>query len=249
MLTSFAASLCAWHALSFPCAARTSLVDLVHLPMLRARGLFARGKVRGSRCTNAWHSAAAHKARSHIHPLIHGAFYLLVQFDLYKRSSSVVVQAFQQLLLHLLTRAPAERESWRVQLQNALGVEAQVLVDLIPQLGALLGPQAKVAQLPAAESERRLLALIVVFARVFATPAHPLCLFVDDLQWADSQTLSLIKLLFELTGVHLLIIGKDTTHAGMLRYCVALLSVSPLCFLCSFLQAPIATTRWTPRTR
>ena len=33
------------------------------------------------------------------------------------------------------------------------------------------------------------------FIRVFCQPEHPLVIFLDDLQWADSATLKLIELM------------------------------------------------------
>ncbi|HEY9879874.1 MAG TPA: EAL domain-containing protein [Leptolyngbyaceae cyanobacterium] len=43
--------------------------------------------------------------------------------------------------------------------------------------------------------------------QLFATPEHPLVLFLDDLQWADAASLGLLKLLLDETPGHLLVLG------------------------------------------
>ena len=57
------------------------------------------------------------------------------------------------------------------------------------------------------------------FIAVFATAAHPLAIFLDDLQWADGGSMSLLKLLLESPkSSHLMVIGAyrdnevDETH-------------------------------------
>jgi predicted ATPase len=81
-------------------------------------------------------------------------------------------------------------------------------VDLVPQLGLVVGLQPPVPELSLAESEAR---LRLVFGRLFAAcaaPDHPLAMFIDDMQWADSASLQLIaNLLIDGDTRHLLIIG------------------------------------------
>ena len=91
---------------------------------------------------------------------------------------------------------------------QALGPHGKLVVDLVPQLGLVIGPQPPVPELPLTESEARLRR---VFGRLFArcaTPEHPLAMFIDDMQWADTASLQLIaNLLTDGDTRHLLIIG------------------------------------------
>ena len=66
------------------------------------------------------------------------------------------------------------------------------MVALVPDLKLILGEPAPVPDLPPQDAERRFRQVIRRFIRVFARPEHPLALFLDDLQWLDAATLSLL---------------------------------------------------------
>src|SRR5512140_3458122 len=112
--------------------------------------------------------------------------------------------------------------SWRQRIAQALGPHGKLVVDLVPQLGLIVGPQPPVPELPLTESETR---LRLVFGRLFAacaSPDHPLAMFIDDMQWADTASLSLLtNLLTDGDTRHLLIIGAyrdnevDASHPVM----------------------------------
>ena len=126
------------------------------------------------------------------------------KFDLYKRNHSVLLQAFQQLVMQLLTQ---DVEVWRAKLLAGLGEEGQVLVDVIPELEKLIGSQPAVAALSAGDAEKRFNRLFLSFVHVFSQREHPLILFIDDLQWSDSLSLQLFRALFTQQSAHLLLIG------------------------------------------
>ncbi len=77
-------------------------------------------------------------------------------------------------------------------LRDALGVNGQLIVNLIPELELLIGPQPKVANLPPLEERSRFQMLFRRFLGVFAQPDQPLVVFLDDLQWLDPATLDLM---------------------------------------------------------
>ncbi len=102
--------------------------------------------------------------------------------------------------------------TWRAQILAAVGLNGQVLIDVIPALELVIGPQPGVAVLPPPEAHVLFQALFVALVAVFATPSHPLVLFIDDLQWADNMSLGLLKLLFEQEALSLFLIGSAHTH-------------------------------------
>jgi predicted ATPase len=67
-----------------------------------------------------------------------------------------------------------------------------VVIDVLPQVELIIGPQAAVPELPPAEARNRSLMVFQRFIGVFAQEAHPLTLFLDDLQWADAASLRLL---------------------------------------------------------
>jgi predicted ATPase/signal transduction histidine kinase len=132
------------------------------------------------------------------------------KFDQYKRDIpySTLAQAFQSLLRPLLTKSEAELHKWRDALQEALGPNGQLIVDLVPVLKLIIGEQPPVPELPPQDAQGRFQLVFRRFISVFARPEHPLALFLDDLQWLDAATLDLIEDLLTQPEVrHLMLIG------------------------------------------
>ncbi|UJR84498.1 AAA family ATPase [Sandaracinus amylolyticus] len=105
---------------------------------------------------------------------------------------STIVQGFRELVLDILAESPERVSEWRDRLLAALGANAALVVDLIPQLGLILGPQPQVPPLGARESEMRLQAVMGQFFGAFTRREQPLTVFLDDLQWADDASLRLV---------------------------------------------------------
>lgn len=124
----------------------------------------------------------------------HG-YFISGKFDQYQDGIpyATITQAFRELIQQILTESEARVARWRRQLQEALGRHGQLIVDLIPQLGLVLGPQPPLAALPEADAQKRFRMVFRRFIGAFASPAHPLTLFLDDAQWIDSATLTLIE--------------------------------------------------------
>ncbi|MEM9117878.1 MAG: AAA family ATPase [Cyanobacteria bacterium P01_F01_bin.56] len=137
-------------------------------------------------------------------------YFIKGKFDQFNRNIpfSAFVRAFQDLVGQLLSESDRELQAWKTQILTALGGNAQVIIDLIPDLEIILGPQPPAPQLSGLAAQNRFNLLFQKFIQVFATAEHPLVIFVDDLQWADSTSLSLIKLLLiEAEIGHLLVLG------------------------------------------
>jgi hypothetical protein len=117
------------------------------------------------------------------------------KFDLYRRDVPYLgfVQAFESLIQQILTESDARLEQWRAALRAALGASAGVMVELVPDLAIVLGPVDPVPRLGPAETRARLSLAVHRFIHGLATREHPLVLFLDDLQWADEASRTLIQ--------------------------------------------------------
>ena len=151
------------------------------------------------------------------------------KFDQYKRDIpySTLIQAFQGLVRPLLGKSEAELARWRNALQEALGPNGRLMVDLLPELSLVIGDQPPVPELPPQDAQRRFQSVFRRFIGVFAGPEHPLGLFLDDLQWLDAATLDLLEdLLIQGDVRHLLLIGAyrdnevDAAHPLMRKLAV-----------------------------
>ncbi len=108
---------------------------------------------------------------------------------------SALVHAFQDLVQQLLTESEEAIAAWRRSIQAAVHPNGQLIVDVVPALELIIGPQPRVADLEALEAQNRFNLVFQNFVQVFCKRAHPLVLFLDDMQWADSASLNLVTLI------------------------------------------------------
>ncbi|MBC8231578.1 AAA family ATPase [bacterium] len=134
-----------------------------------------------------------------------------------------ITQAFQELIRQILTEDEVTIKSWKERLLRAFGPNGQVIIDVIPEVELIVGEQPTVQQLGPTEAQNRFNMTFQQFVNVFVVKEHPLVIFLDDLQWADSASLKLIKLLMtDPESRHLLLIGAyrdnevSATHPLML---------------------------------
>ncbi|MBW4681165.1 MAG: AAA family ATPase [Microcoleus vaginatus WJT46-NPBG5] len=140
----------------------------------------------------------------------HRGYFILGKFDQFQRNIpySAIVESFQSLVQQLLTESEAQLNRWREKLLAALGSNGQIIIDVIPEVELIIGKQPVVRELGPAESQNRFNLVFQNFIRVFCQPEHPLVIFLDDLQWADSATLKLIELIMaEVNPQYLFLIG------------------------------------------
>jgi predicted ATPase/GAF domain-containing protein len=112
----------------------------------------------------------------------------------------------------LVGQALMDPPSQVAALGRAIAAEASgmlpALLDVLPRLRLLYEELPPHAGLSAAEIRRRFKSALAGVIRVFATADHPLVLFIDDLQWADSPFLELLRHLMTAEPVaHLLVLG------------------------------------------
>jgi predicted ATPase/class 3 adenylate cyclase len=132
------------------------------------------------------------------------------KFDQLSRGTPYLAigQACEELVRKLLGETAERVEFWRRTLLDTMGPSAQVVLDVVPGLERLVGAQPPAPALGGAESQQRFRLVFRRLFRALASPRHPLVIFLDDLQWADSASLALIEMLMsdpDLTG--LLMIG------------------------------------------
>ena len=179
----------------------------------------------------------------------HG-YFIVGKFDQYLRDIpyATITQAFRELVQQLLAESERRIADWRQRIQEAVGANGQLIVDVLPQVEFIIGNQPPVPELPPIEAQNRFRRVFRQFLDVFTRQAHPLALFLDDLQWIDTASLQLIEHLFtdadtcyllliaayrdtEISAGHPLQASLDTLrrgHARIMDIQVAPLPVEPL---------------------
>ncbi len=142
-------------------------------------------------------------------------YFIKGKFDQFNRNIplSAFVQAFRDLMEQLLSESDSELLTWQNQILAALGDNGQVIIEVIPELAQIIGQQPLALELSGTAAQNRFNLLFQKFIQVFTTKEHPLVIFLDDLQWADSASLKLMQLLMSESEVgHLLLIGAYRDH-------------------------------------
>ncbi len=140
-------------------------------------------------------------------------YFVTGKYDQMQRGTPYValLEAFSGLIRYLLTGSDEQLAHWRRLLKDALGANAAVITEVLPDLEYIIGTPARVPALPPAEAQNRFISSVQNFVRVFTRTEHPLVIFLDDMQWADSASLALLQRLLstpsEQRDQALLIIG------------------------------------------
>ncbi|WP_353571573.1 ATP-binding sensor histidine kinase [Candidatus Albibeggiatoa sp. nov. BB20] len=137
-------------------------------------------------------------------------YFISGKFDQYKRNVPylAIINAFQELIRQLLTENETQLSKWREYISDALGKNAQLITDVIPDVELIIGTPEPVIELPPTEAQNRFHITFENFIRVFARPETPLVVFLDDLQWADIASLNLLQILMTAhASFHLMLIG------------------------------------------
>jgi predicted ATPase/signal transduction histidine kinase len=136
--------------------------------------------------------------------------FLSGKFDQFKRNIPYysLIQAFTGLVRQILTEKEEKIQRWKTRILDSCRPNVVLLTDLIPELVHITGQQPAVNELSPQEAENRFQKTLQDFVGVFASPEHPLVLFLDDLQWADLPTFKFLESIVLKNEVHhLFLIG------------------------------------------
>ncbi len=148
-------------------------------------------------------------------------YFISGKFDQLGRSTPYdpLIQAFHDMVKQILTESEEEIAVWKNSILDSVGSNGQVIIDVIPKVELVIGKQPPIPDLPPVQAQNRFNMVFQNFVRALAASNHPLVIFIDDLQWADSSTLKMIELFMTDTDMkHLFVIGAyrenevDPTH-------------------------------------
>ncbi|HEY4175664.1 MAG TPA: AAA family ATPase [Kofleriaceae bacterium] len=142
-----------------------------------------------------------------------GGFFASGKFEQLHRDVpySAVRSALDELLVHVLSDPDIER--WREAIAAAVGDDAPLVCSLVPALEHVIGERSVPTESDPDVTRRRLAGGLARLIQVFAQPSHPLVLFFDDMQWADSASIDLVtRVLTSERAASLLVIEAYRHH-------------------------------------
>ena len=140
--------------------------------------------------------------------------YLSGKHDQYQRDVpySALAIAFDGFCDSVLAESRESVEAWNERILQAVGNNGQVLIDVIPRIAEIIGPQPAIAMVDPQVAKNRFNQVLLSFIAELSSAAEPLVLFLDDLQWIDQASLELLKLMLlstQIQGLHLVGAYRD----------------------------------------
>lgn len=123
------------------------------------------------------------------------------------------IQAFEQFINYILSESKQRLQDWKQKILQAVGKNGQLLTNVLPSLQLIIGKQPMVTDVGMNEAQHRFKYTFLRFAEALSSHKHPLTIFIDDLQWADDDSIALFQLLLQnQNSHHILLIGAYRPH-------------------------------------
>ena len=144
------------------------------------------------------------------------AYFITGKAEQYKRDIPYypIIQAFKDFAGQVLCETDQQIAAWKDRILKAVENNAGLITQFIPEFELIIGNQPEVTPLDPEEGRSRFNFVFKAFVKACASATNPLVFFIDDLQWADTATLNLLKMLAGTREIrHLLIIGAYRDNA------------------------------------
>jgi len=153
--------------------------------------------------------------------------FVSVKFDVQSREKpiSAIFHALENYCQDLLHGDQTLLAEVGLAVKKALWPSGAVLKKLIPSLGIVVGGWGLATlDVDYTDTYNMIVHFLRVFVRAVSGPTHPVIILLDDLQWADKESLELVKDLITDAGIHsMMFIGcyreEEVPNEHPLREC------------------------------
>ncbi|SPA33764.1 putative serine/threonine kinase with signal transduction histidinekinase and gaf sensor [Cupriavidus taiwanensis] len=126
---------------------------------------------------------------------------------------ATLARALSGLLRNGLADHAADMAPWRTVIAQALGPNAGALLPLLPELKTLLGPVPWMRETPSRETGPQVRLALRNLVAALARSARPLTLCLDDFQWLDDESVTLLhQMLTDPGTADLLVVCTCRSH-------------------------------------
>ena len=122
-------------------------------------------------------------------------YILDLKLEQYKQNApyEILYGALRNLTKQIIAQDEKSLQVYKDKLLKLLGKEAQILIDVIPEIEVIIGKQADVEDISPSDKKARFDNMLFSFMKFFFHSNKPLCVYIDDLQWADSVTIGWLE--------------------------------------------------------
>ena len=121
-------------------------------------------------------------------------YFMTGKFEQYNRDRpySALIQAFSEFLQKIFTESSKDISGWQNKFNRTFGQNSQLIIDIIPEISTIIDspPPLSSPEMPTGFYQ-----VFKKFISALTQEKVPLILVLDNLQWADSDSLNLISLL------------------------------------------------------
>lgn len=137
----------------------------------------------------------------------HG-YFVRCRFERYQvKAYHVILRAFRDLIKQLLIENEQQLEIWRQRFNHALGNNARLITEVIPELSLIIGKPACTEHMNEIEQHNRFSLTLQRFILTFTKVKKPLVIFLDNVHWVDTASLDLLLPLMKASDNYLFIIA------------------------------------------
>ncbi len=139
-----------------------------------------------------------------------GSSFIEGKFDQFQRHApyAAVAAAIRQFVMQALSSPDDQLTAVRTGLRDALAPNGGLVVELVPEMEHVIGPQPPIPPVNPIEEQNRFHATMTALFATMARAQRPLVVFLDDLHWSDVPTLALVEaLLADPSLGHFLLVG------------------------------------------
>lgn len=126
-------------------------------------------------------------------------YFISGKFDILNKNTPYLAftEAFKELIQQITLEENEAIQYWKKKLKNSIGELGYVIKELVPNLSLLVETPSSIPEIGFSEERNRFHYVFSNFISAITEKEHPLIIFLDDFQWADSASLKLLRFLFE----------------------------------------------------
>ena len=129
-------------------------------------------------------------------------------------SYEILYTELRNLTKQIITEDENSLQKYKAELINLLGNDAQMLIDVIPEIEIIIGKQKNTPNVEKSDNKVRFDNLLFNFIRLIINQDKPLCICINDAQWIDTVTINWIEnILLNLDNIFVLLIHREDNNS------------------------------------